>query len=95
MDAEIVVVMKIIDLDAELFTEKTMVAPVFEIDGSGIHMAMNLMNQETTVLLRIVVLGSQIRYFETVEFFLISRLVDVITKEQYSWRLYHKFCQLF
>ena len=52
LDAKkIVSAMKIIYLDAEVSVEKTMVALVFEIDGSNIHMAMTLMNQDTTVLL--------------------------------------------
>lgn len=41
---------KIIDLDAKMSTEKAMVALIFEIDGSGIYIAMTLMNQDTTVL---------------------------------------------
>ena len=43
-DAMVVFVMKIIDRDAEVSTEKTMVALVFEIDGGGIHRKMVFIN---------------------------------------------------
>ena len=57
-----------IDLDAEVSAEKTMVALVFEIDGDGIHTGMALIDQDTTVLLQIVVLGSEIRCLGAVVF---------------------------
>ena len=95
LDAEEVVsAVKIIYLDAEVSVEKTMVALVFEIDVGGIHTAMTLMNQDTTVLLQIIVLGSEIRCLGTVVFPLVPRLVDVVTEEQQPWILYHKFGQL-
>ena len=95
LDAEEVVsAVKIIYLDAEVSVEKTMVALVSEIDGGSIHTAMTLMNQDTTVLLQIVVLGSEIRCLGTVVFPLVPRLVDVVTKDEYPWILYHKFWQL-
>ena len=78
---EMVSAMKIIDLDAEVSAEKVMVALVFEIDGGNIHMAMILMNQDTTVLFQIIILASEIRCLGTVVFSLVLRLVDVITKE--------------
>ena len=84
---------KMIDLDAEVSVEKIMMALVFEIDGGGIHMAMTLMNQDTTVLLQIV-LGSEIRYLGTVIFPLVLCLVDVVIKDEYPWILYRKFEQL-
>ena len=84
---------KMMDLDAEVSVEKTMVALVFEIDGGGIHMAMTLMNQDTTVLLQIV-LGSEIRYLGTIVFPLVPRLVDVVIEDEYPWILYQKFGQL-
>ena len=46
---------KMIDLNTEMSTKKTMVAFVLEIDGGSIHMAMALMNQDTTVLFHIAV----------------------------------------
>lgn len=52
--------MKMIDLDIEVFTEKTMMALVFEIDGSDIYIAMTLINQDIMVLLQIILLGSEI-----------------------------------
>ena len=75
---------KMIDLDAEevVFVVKTMVALLFEIDSSGIHTAVVLMSQDTTVQLQIDVLGSEIRCLGTVVFLLVSHLVDVITKKQ-------------
>ena len=84
LDAEeMVSAVKIIDLNAKVSTEKAMVALVFEIDGGGIHMVMALMNKNTTVLFKIVVLGSEIRYLRTVVFPLVLCLVDVVTEEQY------------
>lgn len=43
-------VMKMIDLDTKVFIAKTIVVLVFEINSSGIHMAMNLINQDIIVL---------------------------------------------
>lgn len=75
--------MKIIDLDTEVSPEKAIVALVFEIDGGNIHIVMALMNQHIMVLFQIFVLISEIRYLGTVIFFLVSYLVDDVTKEQY------------
>ena len=83
-----------IDLDAEVSAEKTMVALVFEIDGGGIYTAMTLMNQDIMVLPQIVMLGSEIRCFETVVFPLVLCLIDVVIKDEYPWILYQKFKQL-
>lgn len=45
LDAEeMVFVMKIIDLNAEVFAEKIIVALVFEINGGGIYTVMALIN---------------------------------------------------
>ena len=74
--------MKITYLDAEMSVEKTMVALIFEINSSGIYMAMIMINQDTTVLLQIVILGSEIQCLGTVIFLLVLCLVNVITKEQ-------------
>lgn len=52
----------IIDLNIEVFAEKTMVALIFEIDDSGIHTAMTLMNQDIIMLYQIVMLGFEIQY---------------------------------
>lgn len=41
---EVMSVVKIIDLDAKVSAKKTIMAPVFETDGSNIHTAMILMN---------------------------------------------------
>ena len=57
---EIVSAMKIMYLDAEVFVEKIMVALVFEIDIGSIYTAMTLMNQDTIMLLQIVILRSEI-----------------------------------
>lgn len=43
--------MKIIDIDAEVFVEKTMIVLVFEIGGGSIHTEMAFINEDTTVLL--------------------------------------------
>lgn len=48
---EVVSTVKIIDLDTEVFAEKTMVTLDFEIDSGGIYMAITLINQDTMVLL--------------------------------------------
>ena len=57
---EMVFAIKIIDLDAEGFAEKIMVALIFKIDGSGIYTAITLMNQNTIVLLQIIILEFKI-----------------------------------
>lgn len=41
---KVVFAIKIIDLDAEVFVKKKMVTLVFEIYGSGIYIAMTLIN---------------------------------------------------
>ena len=41
---EIIFTMKIIDLNVEVSIEKIIVALIFEIDGSGIHIVMTLIN---------------------------------------------------
>lgn len=41
---EMVFTIKIINLNAEIFTEKTIVALIFEINGGSIHMKMTLIN---------------------------------------------------
>ena len=75
--------MKIIGLDAEVSAEKAMVALVFEIDGGNIHIAIVLMNQDTTALFQIVVMASEIRCLRTIIFPLVPRLIDVVTEKQY------------
>ena len=60
LDTMVLSIVKIIDLEAEVFAKKTIVALVFEIDGDGIHMKMVLIDQDTTVLLQTIVLGSEI-----------------------------------
>lgn len=52
-----------------------------KIDADGNHMTITLRNQDTTVLLWIVVLGFKIRYLETIVFPLVFCLADVVTKE--------------
>ena len=95
LDAEEVVSsVKIIYLDIEVFIKKIMITLVFEINSSGIYTAITLMNQNTMVLLQIIVLGSEIHYLRIVVFPLVSRLVDVITKDKYFWIFYQKFLQL-
>ena len=68
--------------DKNIF-KKTMVALVFEIDCSNIHMAMTLMNQDTTVLLHIIMLRSEIRCLGIDVFPLVHCLVDVVIKDEY------------
>ena len=84
LDAEEVLsAMKIINVDIEVFAEKTMIALVFEIDDGSIHKAMTLMNQHTVVLLPIIVLGSKIQCLRIVLFPLVCRLVDIVTEDEY------------
>ena len=92
---EMVSAVKIIYLDAEVSIEKKMVALVFEIDGGGIYTAMTLINQDTMVLLQIVVLGFEIWYLETVVFSLVLCLIDIVTRNEYLWMLYQKFLQFY
>lgn len=44
LNTEKISTMKIIDLDAKIFTKKTMVALVFEIDDGNIYIEIALMN---------------------------------------------------
>lgn len=48
---EVVVAIKIFDLDVEVFTKKIIVALIFEIECNSIYTAIILMNQNTMVLL--------------------------------------------
>lgn len=80
---DLVSAVKIINLDAEISVEKIIVVLIFEIDSNGIYTVMILMNQNTIVLLQIVMLKSEIPYFGTVVFSLVFSLIDIITKEQY------------
>ena len=72
LDAEVgVSAVKMIDLDAEVGVSavKTMAGLVFEvveIDGDGMHTEIALIEQDTTVLFQAVVVGSEIRYLQTV-----------------------------
>ena len=49
-----------IDLDAEVFAEKVIVALVFKINSGSIHTAIVLMNQNITILFQIIVLAFKI-----------------------------------
>lgn len=49
-----------INLNTEMFAEKTMMGLVFKIDDNGIYIIMIFINQDTTFLFQIVVLGSEI-----------------------------------
>ena len=91
---DVVSAMKIIYLDTEVSIKKTMVALMFEINGGGIYTAKTLINQDTMMLLQIVVLEFEIRCLETVVFLLVPRFVDVVIKDEYPQILYQKFGQL-
>ena len=84
LDAEeMMFVVKIIDLHAEVSVEKTIVALVFEIDGSGIHTEIVLIKQDIKILLQIVVLRSKIRFLGSAVFPLVPRLVNVVFEDEY------------
>lgn len=57
---KVIFIMKIITLNTEIFAEKIMVALIFEINDSSIYMAITFINQNTTVLFQIIILGSKI-----------------------------------
>lgn len=80
---KVISIVKIISLDIKLSAEKVIVVLIFEISGGGICIAIFLINQDITMLFQIVVLISKIRYLETIIFFLVSCLVNIIIKEQY------------
>ena len=84
------------DLDAEevMSAVKTMLALIFEIDSSGTHTAVTSMRQDTTVQIRIVMLGSEIRCHGIVVFPLVLCLEDIVANEQQPWIPYHKIWQL-
>lgn len=80
---KIVFAIKIINLDAEMFIEKVIVAFVFKINGGSIYMVMILINQDIMMLCQIIVLVSEIRYLRTIVFLLVFCFINVIIKEQY------------
>lgn len=51
---EMVFDMKIMDLNTEVSAKKIIVTLIFEIDSSGINMAMTLINQKIMVLFHII-----------------------------------------
>lgn len=57
---EVVSTLKTIDLDIEIFAEKTIMTLVFNINGSGIYTIMALINQDIMVLFQIIVLEFKI-----------------------------------
>ena len=92
LDAEnVVFAVKIIYLDANVSSEKIMMALVFEINVGSIYIAITLINQDITVLHQIVVLGSEIWYLGIVVLPLVFHLVDIVIKDKYLWILYQKF----
>ena len=96
LDAEeMVSTVKIIYLDTEVSVEKTMIALIFEVDIGSNHTAMTLINQDATVLLQIIVLGSEICCLGTVVFPLVFCLIDNVIKDEYPWIFYQKFEQLY
>lgn len=74
---------KIIDLNAEMFIEKIILALVFKMNGGGIYMVITLMNYNTTVLLQIFILGFEIWYLGTIIYLLVPCLIHIITKGEY------------
>ena len=84
---------KMIDLDVEVGVSvvKTMAGLIFEIDGNGRDTEIDLID----VPLQLGAVGPEIRSLEIIVFFLVPRLVDVVTEEQYPWILYYKFWQLY
>lgn len=57
---EVIFAVKIIDLNAEISTEKVMVVFIFEINCVDIYIAMTLVNQNTIVLFHIIILVFEI-----------------------------------
>lgn len=53
---EMVVVIKIINLDTEVFTEKIMMTLIFKINRSDIYIIITLINQDTIMLFQIIIL---------------------------------------
>ena len=80
---EVAFTIKIIFLNAKVSIEKTIVALVIEINAGGIYTAITLINQDTMVLLQIIVLESEIRCLGVVIFPLVSRFVAVVIKDEY------------
>lgn len=70
-----------IDLDAELFAEKIIMALVFEIDANNIYTVMVLINQDIIILSQIVILMFKIRCLRIVICPLIPCLLDIVTKD--------------
>lgn len=80
---EVTALEKMIDLDAEIGVSaiKIMVDFVFEIDSNGKDTEIDLIK----VFLQLGIVGFKIWSLKTVVFFLVPCLIDIITKEQYSW----------
>lgn len=72
--------MKIIDLNAKVFTKKIIKALVFKIDCNGIYMAMFLLNQNIIVLFQLILLGFEIQCLKILVFFLVSCFINIIIK---------------
>lgn len=76
-------VVKIINLNIEVSAKKIIDILIFEIDSGSIYTKMALINQDITVLLQIVVLGSKIRYLRIIVFFLVCWFLDIIIEDKY------------
>lgn len=90
---EVISAVKIINLDIEISAKKIMIALVFKINNSDIYMTIILINQDIVVPFQIVALEFEIRYLGIIIFLIVSCLIDVVTKEQYSWLFYYKCWQ--
>lgn len=76
-------VVKIINLNIEVSAKKIIDILIFEIDSGSIYTKMALINQDITVLLQIVVLGSKIRYLRIIVFFLVCWFLDIVIEDKY------------
>lgn len=84
------VVKTVVEMDMRL-TMETLVEGV--VLGPGMYTEMALTKQDIMVLLKVIVMGSEISYYWTIisEVYLINYPIILIFKDKYSLILYHKY----
>lgn len=65
-----------------------------EIDKDGIHIEIDLIEQDIKVLLQLAVVESEVRFLETIVVYLICCLAIFIFEDEYLLIIYHKYFQL-
>ena len=79
----------------KMATAEGLVLEAVEIDGDSMYTEMDLIEQDIKVLLQLAVVGSEIRFLETVVVYLVYCLAILAFKDEYLLILYRKYFQLF